>query len=166
MKLWRYPDSILAFKCFSGNLFHEVYSKQSLPLALLLEERIILSEAAGKRLAEFRELYSPRYLPANDDELKDWQNELTRLLERIIASDPLERLTGEKKPVTQQRLWREALRILGNGEPPDSKKGAGGWREVQRAGEMFQANGLPDLIEVWDYAQTLDKTLDDYEGEE
>lgn len=140
--------------------------KLSLPLATLLEQRFMLSGAAGKRLAEFRELYSPQHLPANDTEEKEWRNELIRLLERIAASDPLERLTGEKKPVTQQRLWREALRVLGDDEPPGGKKSEGRWRETQRAGEMFQTHGLPDLIEVWDYAQTLDKTLDDYEGEE
>lgn len=151
---------------WAAETISDTAAKLSFPLALLLEERFMLSGAAGKRLAEFRKLYSPQYLPANDDELKEWRNELIRLLERIIASDPLERLTGEKKPVTQQRLWREALRVLGNGEPPGGKNGVGSWREVQRAGEMFQAHGLPDLIEVWDYAQTLEKTLDDYEGEE
>lgn len=143
-------------------------AKLSLPLATLLEQRFMLSGVAGKRLAEFRELYSPQHLPANNNnaEEKEWRNELLRLLERIAASDPLERLTGEKKPVTQQRLWREALRVLGDGEPLGGKKSAGRWREMARAGEMFQAHGLPDLIEVWDYAQALDKTLDDYEGEE
>lgn len=141
-------------------------SKLSLPLATLLEQRFMLSEAAGKRLAEFRELYSPQHLPANDEEEKEWRNDLIRLLERIAASDPLERLTHEKKPVTQRRLWSEALRVLGDGKLPDGKKREGRWRETHRAGDMFQAHGLPDLIEVWDYAQTLDKTLNDYKGEE
>lgn len=139
--------------------------KLSLPLPLLLEQRFMLSGTAGKRLAEFRELYSPQHLPTNDKE-KEWQNELLRLLERIAASDPLERLTGEKKPVTQRQLWREAFRILGDSETLDGKTSQGRWRETHRAGETLLAHGLPDLIEVWDYAQTLDKTLDDYEGEE
>jgi hypothetical protein len=67
-------------------------------------------------------------------------------------------------------LW--ALQKLGDEKQKsgDSKSRIQGyWRMVQRSDvkqeEEFRSNGLPDLIEVWDYAQRLDREIEDYEPE-
>ncbi|MGH8590753.1 MAG: Cas10/Cmr2 second palm domain-containing protein [Gammaproteobacteria bacterium] len=144
-------------------------TRLALPLATLLEQRFILAESAGKRLAEFRELYAPERLPIKDDGLPQWQHELARVLERIAASDPLELLHTKPRPVTQQELWRSALLVLGDGKQSGDKRGArkeeNYWREMERVSGLFNASALPDLLDVWDYAQALDKSLADYEGE-
>jgi len=133
-------------------------SKRALPLGLLLDQRLILNNAPGKRLAEFRELYAPEALPADAKDMQEnWQPRLQHLLERILATDA----------VASERVdWKETLRSLGDDKEPAPAH----WRRLQRSlgGQMdeFYASGLPDLIEAWDYTQSLSKPLDAYKREE
>lgn len=129
-------------------------SAYGISLVKLLRQRLEFKDTPGKRLAELRELYSPDALPAKRDELQKWEPRLDRLKGRMDATEP--------KSSQSVRWVLEAL-----GDPGGI--GSGYWREVRRteAGdeEGFRANGLADLIEVWDYAQQLDKEMEDYQRE-
>lgn len=137
-------------------------SSYGMSLITLLKQRLDLQGTPGKRLAELRALYASEALPEEketDAAIKHlqetWEPRLLRLKQRMDAT---EAKSGGNL------LW--SLRALG------AKQGIGFdyWREVRR-GEggnpfSFYASGLPDLIEVWDYAQSLDREMVDYKNED
>lgn len=129
-------------------------SAYGISLVKLLRQRLEFKDTSGKRLAELRELFSPDALPAAMDQLQKWEPRLSRLKERMDATEPKS---------SQSVNW--VLEALGDADGI----GSGYWRELRRAEagdeESFRANGLADLIEVWDYAQQLDKEMEDYERE-
>lgn len=129
--------------------------KKALPIASLLDQRFVLKDTASKRLAEFRELYAPANLPENTEQLNnDWLPLLKRLLARIEATETSPGLT---------EAWNQALRKLGDEQ---GKEDPAHWLKLDALADAGFAHGLPDLIETWDYAQTLDKPLEAYEKEE
>lgn len=133
--------------------------KKALPIARLLEQRFLLKDTAGKRLAEFRELYAPTNLPEDAEKLSNnWLPLLKRLLGRIEATE-----TSPGLPAA----WRQALRKLGDEQ---DKEAPAHWLRLDAytdtGAQVYFTHGLPDLIEMWDYAQTLDKPLEAYEKEE
>jgi CRISPR/Cas system-associated protein Cas10 (large subunit of type III CRISPR-Cas system) len=143
-------------------------SSYGISLLTLLSQRLDLKDTPGKRLAELRELYAPEALSSKEKEYGDteqsqnnWELRLKHLMERMDATE---------QGSSQSVLW--ALQKLGDEKQKsgDSKSRIQGyWRMVQRSDvkqeEEFRSNGLPDLIEVWDYAQRLDREIEDYEPE-
>lgn len=121
-----------------------------LPLQWLIEQRWQLKNMSRKRLSEIKNLFDPVNLPAflQSDEIRPWQIRLEKLLQRI-----------EQRSENQGPAVRKVLNVLGGNEP-------GCWREVSRPPEnVWYGHGLPDLLEVWDFALSLDRPCREYEGE-
>ena len=112
-----------------------------LPIQHLLDARKKLEavEMPRKRLIEFRGLYDQNNLPAKDD-LKPWKADLEHLLARIDRNE------------TQGEKMRAVLEQLGG----DAEKGY--WHQIKRWTEgVWYGHWLPDLLQVWDFAQALDQ---------
>ena len=118
----------------------------------LLEERLALRDVPNKRLHELRTAFAD--LPDDIREIErhtrlaNWEKSLQR---------PFERSRHKKK------LWA-AMNSLG--QPAAGESNSHHWREVKRKDVNHLAHGLPDLFEVWDFAQRLDKNLSAYEAQE
>jgi hypothetical protein len=126
----------------------------SIPIDVLLSQRRQLNMLPAKRLIEARELYAPETLPANDADLgQRWHILLSRLRDRILTSDP-----------HQLVAFDQALQDLGDSFR-SSAANPGQWKRATRGERAFHGHGLPDLIAIWDYAQSLDYPLEDYEEE-
>ncbi len=120
----------------------------------LLEARLTLRALPGKRRSELAQLYEippvGKEEQANDDLKQRWRPELDRLLARI----------GPKESKLHAAL-EDALSQLGAGAANQ-----GFWGRTRREStDEWRANGLPDLLEVWDFAFRADKRASDYEGE-
>ena len=114
---------------------------------LALRQRLEEKEVPHKRLAEFRELYDRFNLPAslNKDDLEPWTADLDRLLGRIDRSE------------TQGQVMRQALEKLGGSDKAY-------WYQVERWPEnRWHGHGLPDLLEAWDFALSLDPSSHKHE---
>lgn len=129
--------------------------RYALDLQQLLEARYKLRGLPGKRRAELRDLFVAR-LPGEEgrreDALKDlagdWQPRLDALLRRI-----------ERRPDDRKAL-ESALAMLGDPEGTYYP-----WRRCVGRSKAPFAHALPDLLEVWDFAQDLARSLEDYEEE-
>lgn len=112
----------------------------------LIEQRYKLRNIPNKRLAELRDLYDDLPASLRKEGYVTWQARLERLLARIGRNE------------THKKAVNTALTELG-GE--DS-----GWYRVDRCPEeAWHGHGLPDLLEVWDFALALDKARREYEEE-
>lgn len=134
--------------------------RNALPIERLLEQRLHVKNLPDKRREEIRGLFAPEALPKDHNDLRTrWQARLKRLRDRLKATLVESKATpGAKDNLT---LFDKAMSALG--DPSDAHSH---WLFLQRSGEKSHyAHGLPDLIEVWDYAQALDHPLSDYEEE-
>ncbi len=127
-------------------------AERGIDLKQLLKQRLTLKNLPNKRLAELRRCFATvqRDMPIHerDNVLKNWTNrELGSILSRLSQS---ERIAVET-----------ALRALGDGSAANYH-----WRKINRGGSDTLAHGMLDLLEVWDFAQDLDHSLDEYEPEE
>ena len=122
-----------------------------LPIDRLIEQRKALAGFPARRLAQFRVLYAQEGLPREDDDkaLQRWQVGLEQTLGRIARSPD------------QSRVITTALTVLGDKEPTY-------WRFVNRRtyDASYSAQGLPDLLEMWDYCLDLETSRQQYEPTE
>jgi hypothetical protein len=110
----------------------------SLQQLLDLRKHLEKEQVSRKRLAEFRALYDRVPLSLKEDDLAPWETQLTYLLERV----------GRKEE--QAAATRTALSHLGASAKPY-------WRPVDRWLEgRWHGHGLPDLLEAWDFALSLE----------
>jgi hypothetical protein len=131
----------------------------ALGLRQLLQARYDLRGLPGKRRAELRELFTAQ-LPAQggrhnkhnvlEELTDDWRPGLDALLARV----------GRKK-----ELRNELEGVLGRLGDPDPHRKYYPWREFGGRSEKPLAHGLPDLLEMWDFAQDLKRGLTEYEEE-
>jgi hypothetical protein len=139
------------------DLLSDEARKYTLDLQRILQARYDLRRLPGKRRAELRELFVAQ-LPAQDrkrDVLEalrdDWQPGLDTLLGRI----------GRNKEL------RDKLEdVLGQLGDPDPHRKHYPWREFGGRSEKPLAHGLPDLLEMWDFAQDLERGLAEYEEDD
>ncbi|MCI0398163.1 MAG: hypothetical protein L0322_24980 [Chloroflexi bacterium] len=122
----------------------------TLDLKNLLDNRLWLQKLPSKRRAEIRELF--HHPPENKDDLGRWNKRLHKLLRRLEITSPDSGFHS---------LLQDSLAILGD---PDGD-GPAYWRRIHRSGSEYYAHGLPDLLTIWPYAQSLDEDLDRYEEE-
>lgn len=121
-----------------------------LPLIKLLKQRFELRHFPKRRLAQLRTLYDPSQLP--DKRVKTlgmWEAQLARILSRI----------GRSK--TGKDLLDTALCELG--------MASGTWYPIKHpgpGGRNFEANGLADLLKMWDFSWELDRPRSIYTGQE
>lgn len=119
-----------------------------LSLQRLLEQRWELRSVPNKRLAELQDLYDVDSLKAlrDPDQLALWQGKLERLVKRF-----------ELRSKDQGKVLRTTLRLLG-GDEGDY------WRKVDRyPDQIWYGHGLPDLLNAWDFALSLEKSQREYE---
>jgi len=123
-------------------------SDWGLSLRRLIKQRWELRDIPNKRLSELRRLYDLPNLPASldNDIIKPWRSQLDRLLMRI-----------NQRNKVQGKKIETALKLLGENNSPY-------WREVSRYPDpAWYGHGLPDLLDVWDFALKLDKDREAYE---
>lgn len=120
-----------------------------LPVQWLLDRRWELRTVPSKRLSELQSLYDAAPNLQDPDKMGLWHVKLQRLVKRI------ERRNGE-----QGKAIEKALKLLGANEGNET----GYWRKVDRYPEhTWYGHGLPDLLEAWDFALSLDKSPQEYE---
>jgi hypothetical protein len=135
--------------------------KYALDLQQLLQARYDLRNLPGKRRAELRELFTAQLSAQNRgrlqvlDTLRDtWRPGLDALLGRL-----------ERKKALQEQLKG----VLGRLGDPDLSTKPYPWREFDGRAEGHSekplAHGLPDVLEMWDFAQDLERGLAEYEEE-
>ena len=113
----------------------------------LSDLRLSLKDLPAKRRAELKDLYDNP--PKHEDDLDmRWTAELKTLLERI----------GRKEK--DANSLKKALKELGN---PAAEKGH--WTMVDRFGEDWFGQGLPDLLAIWNYAYKVDQPKSVYDGD-
>jgi hypothetical protein len=111
-----------------------------LPIQCIIDQRRKLSCIASKRLSELSRLYDYPAIPKDlvHDDFKIWLQSLSHLLERIGRSEE------------QKTLVEKALRALGGKEEAN-------WYSINYGSkEFWNGHGLPDLLEAWDFALSLD----------
>jgi len=119
----------------------------------LLDQRFALKDVPNKRLIELCnhfESLPPDITVANRQEfIKKWMIGLESFLERCSSKTEL------------------AIKVaLGNLGQFVKRDVAHYWCELQRNGGKPLAHGMLDLLEVWDFAQDLNKKPEVYELEE
>lgn len=134
---------------------NQLQSEYGLDLKTLVDQRFQLKDVPNKRLNELRRRFEE--LPGGQDyaeqqaSLAAWTKRLDTLIER----------SGKKAQTT----IRAALQALGD-TPNLAQQRNHYWRELQRRNKTFDAHGLLDLLETWDFAQDLNKAPKEYEAEE
>jgi len=126
---------------------------RGIDLKTLLNQRLQLKNVPNKRLNElrrrFEELPDRMNVDNRDERLAMW----TKMLEPII------------KRSDKANILQAAMVALG--QPFDAQSQFRyNWREHKRGDKTVKAHGLLDLLEVWDFAQDLDKNPEQYEAEE
>lgn len=126
--------------------------RYSIDLNNLLAQRLALKDIPNKRIHELRMAFSemPNDIGRgeHDERLAAWEDGLNRSFQR----------SGFK-----EKLWA-AMSELGQNPIPNGTSHH--WREISHKGIDLLAHGLPDLFEVWDFAQKLDADLSEYESQE
>ncbi len=130
-------------------LINTTLTRWGLPLQRLIDQRWCLRNMPSRRLHEFQKLYDPNSdnlsSLSQTEDMKLWQNRLAHLLGRI-----------ELRSENQATTVRSALQDLG-----DEK----GWHQLQRMGDPWSGHGLPDLMDAWDYAFSLNRPIQEYREE-
>jgi hypothetical protein len=123
--------------------------QQSVSLEILLKHRLELKMIPGKRLAELREIFSPENLPADKkpesrnvwmQDLQSWRNRIKLIHEDLELDQKIKSALMELGIPKEDELW--LIRKMES--------------------DNCYLHGLPDLIEVWDYAQDLNHDLIEY----
>ncbi|GAW27546.1 hypothetical protein [Carboxydocella sp. ULO1] len=120
-----------------------------LPVKQLIEQRWNLRACPKKRLSELKDLYDITNLPdfLNSEKLVRWENKLQKLLLRL----------EQRSAQDQDAAVKAALKLLGGNEK-------GYWRHLLRDQDHYwYGHSLPDLLDAWDFALSLDKPRREYE---
>ncbi|ABU59345.1 Cas10/Cmr2 second palm domain-containing protein [Roseiflexus castenholzii] len=128
---------------------------RGIDLKHLLAQRYALKDLPRKRLAELRrcfaEVQTDIPVQQRTQNLERWtQHRLEWILERLSA--------------VSRSAVVDALKVLG--KPKNNGNGAHYWRSITRDNRDVVAHGMPDLLEVWEFAQELSHNPDDYEPQE
>lgn len=122
----------------------------ALPLERLFNQRSMLDnpnpqmQLPAKRRAELRTLFEQP--PQTATSVTEWNRRLEKILHRIEASSDVE----------MKRAVRNALAELGE---PITENNTTTWRRIDSWAKPYYAHGLPDLLALWNYAQSLDEQL-------
>lgn len=122
---------------------------RAISLAGMIEGRYALRNLPARRRAHLRELFDPSQLPKTIEDLAGWNRRLDALLDRV------------GREVGNRADLERSLEALGQAKVEPE----GYWRQVARIGQVFKGHGLPDLLDAWDFAYSLDKPRDEYEQE-
>lgn len=142
-------------------------AEKSVNLKALIDFRYALSEMPKGQREKARALFDEFYQEAKDvidskreafyaqwtAQTRAWLARLKTLYGRVDKAEP---------------LWLDALQTalvdLGNPQPKDETKDPIFWRRLARYRQSTQLrHAFPDLLEIWDYAQDLDKPLSEYQ---
>jgi len=131
----------------------------------LLEARFALRELPGKRRAEFKRLYDDlpedKKKPSEEGKFRsDWKPDFDELIKRLgVRDDSVQPDNSFNQDDDLPIALRKSLKLLGA-----NKKAVCYLKEVTRGmSEYWHGHGLPDLLEVWDFAYKIDKASGDYE---
>lgn len=123
-----------------------------LSIQRLLDQRRELGSIPNKRLSELQNLYDLENLPDSfrQEEFPLWKIKLEKFLNRL----------KERSEVKAANLVETSLRVLGQADAQED-----GWlyRVTRQRGSQWWGHGLPDLLEVWDFALELDRRRSEYE---
>lgn len=139
----------------SGGEIEEI----GLPAQWLIEQRWDLRNVNKKRLAEIKTLFDKLSVQSSlgSDEMKSWHTKLQRLVKRIEQREPEQGQAIRKTLIMQEREKEDKTDDLD-----------GYWYKVYRisSGEQsWYGHALPDLLEAWDFALSLDRPSEEYGGE-
>lgn len=135
-----------------NNILPEEIEMMGIPIHKLIDNRYELSALSSKRCSELNRLYDNVIKFCNINEIKQyWKPQLTELLNRI-----------ELRQKSVHPVLRKTLVQLGDMAEEEN----GYWREINRGSisKLFFGHGLPDLLQIWDYAFDLSKNINEYRG--
>ncbi|MGC8801829.1 Cas10/Cmr2 second palm domain-containing protein [Chloroflexus sp.] len=129
--------------------------QHGIDLRHLLAQRYALKDLPRKRLAELRRCFAeaPAGICVRErtQALERWtQHRLEKILERLSAASR-SAVVGALEAV---------------GKLKNDGNGAHYWRRIAHDNRDVVAHGIPDLLEVWEFAQDLSHAPDDYEPQE
>ena len=122
--------------------------KDGIALQNLLDAREDLHAMPQKRRSHLRTLFMDVTLQAkNESLLNEWVGKFDKFLKRLKELD--------------EPYVSSIYRIMDQfGHHRDTKY----WRSIQRGNKVVYGNGLPDLLDAWDFLYDLEKEPKRYEG--
>ncbi len=109
-----------------------------LSIQRIIDQRCKLRTIPNKRLSEIQRLFDLSNIPDKPDD-EPWQGKLERIIGRI-----------KQRNEDQGKCIESALRKLGGNTENY-------WLRIDRDKDAWYGHGLPDLLEVWDFALKLNE---------
>jgi len=143
------------------------YAEKSVNLEALIDFRYALREMPNGQREKARALFNEFHREAKEsgDSKKEklYENWTTRVDAWLARMKTLYERVDSANPA-----WLDALRValvdMGAPRPEDETKDPVHWRRLARYRQETQLrHAFPDLLEIWDYAQDLEKPLSDYQ---
>jgi hypothetical protein len=115
-------------------VMNQKVSDWGLSIQSLIDQRCKLRAIPNKRLSEIQSLYDLSNIPNRPEDIDPWKGKLERLISRI-----------KQRNKAQGDDIETVLKLLGG-------NAKNYWLKVQRDKDAWYGHGMPDLLEVWDFA--------------
>ena len=145
--------SLRPYWVIAGKNEPEVLRTVGLNVQHLLAKPFELRNYPRGRIAQLRKLYEVKVREILNEE---WRQQWAELRDRVMRFEVREPTADEKDAAATSRL-NQAWRRLG-----DDNRQPGELTTVARVSGNLSAHGLPDLIEMWDFAYSLDRAKQAY----
>lgn len=151
------PQAYWVFQAGEATPLPAEAAKLSVPIQNLLDQRIQFGTLPNKRRAEVRQLFSEVKNIKTRAHLTRWHNRLAALDSRLYRTDK----SGE-----QANILKRALTALGDQKAIADDVNEGHWLlDIQGDSVSRLVHGMPDLLLMWPYAQSLALPMARYQEE-
>jgi len=135
-------------------------------LSVLIRQRYELRDVPNRRLNELRRRFGEALDVPQSKELPLWLKEWSDKIEPFLERSGEPRKTAGTASATQRKQpIRDALAALGSARGA-SEDNTHWWREEWTGQKSLYHQGLPDVLEAWDYALDMTKERSEYERSE
>ncbi len=142
------------------------YTEKSVNLKTLIDSRYALREMPNGQREKARALFNEFHWEAKEsgDSMKEmlFENWTTRVEAWLARMKTLYQRVDKSGPVWLDEL-ETALDHLGSPPPMTETSAPLYWRRIRRYSDSNLHHAFPDLLEIWDYAQDLEKPLSEYQ---
>lgn len=140
------------------------YAEKSVNLKTLIDSRCALREMPNGQREKARKLFNELYenAKASGDPKKLYENWTAQVKAWLARMAALYELADKAGPSWLDEL-KASLDKLGSPQAEDETNAPLFWRRIRRYSDSKLHHAFPDLLEIWDYAQDLDKPLSEYQ---